>query len=413
MRHLAVRMVAAGHDVTVATSSLESRESNVYCGVTIRPFAIAGNLVNGMTGEVDAYRRFVLEADFDLLFVYAAQQWTFDALWDVLPELKMRKVVVPCGYSGLLNPAYRSYFTNLPSILTQFDAIVYHAKNYRDYEFGQRFGLEGRAVVIPNGADDQEFSVAPDPDFRHRNAIPEDALVLLTVGSLNGAKGHLELAKAFEQVDLRGQSAVLLLNGNRMPRQPGGNSFNERIRKIGCYIKTNSLIRTAKTAIRVMLSAFGVRFGYFAYLERCIGRINRMHDRKVVLCDLERPDLIQAYLAADLFVFASNIEYSPLVLYEACAAGVPFLSVSAGNAGEIASWTGGGEVIALDPDIDGMIKVNPAVLAAAIGRLVDDKPRRDALGASGRRAWQSRFNWGALSNEYLQLFERLCIEGGK
>jgi glycosyltransferase involved in cell wall biosynthesis len=406
-------MVQAGHDVTVATSSLAGRESNTYCKVTIQSFAVAGNLVNGMTGEVDAYRRFLIESDFDVLFVYAAQQWTFDALWEVLADLPMRKVVVPCGYSGLLNPAYQRYFEKLPAILEQFDAIVYHAKNYRDYEFGQRNGLEDRAVVIPNGADDQEFSVEPDLNFRHRMGIPENALMLLTVGSLNGAKGHLEITQAFEQLDLQGRSAVLLLNGNQMPRQPGGSTVGERISKIVSYIRTNSPIRIAKTAARVLLSVMGFRFGYFAYLERCVGRINGRQDRKVILCDLERRDLVQAYLAADMFVFASNIEYSPLVLYEACAAGLPFLSVSAGNAAEIAAWTGGGETIAVAPDNDGMVKVSPTEFAAAIGRLLADQSRRLALGESGRKAWQTRFNWEVLSREYLQLFERVCVEREK
>ena len=64
--------------------------------------------------------------------------------------------------------------------------------------------------------------------------------------------------------------------------------------------------------------------------------------KRVILTDLERQDLIQAYLAADLFVFASRIEYSPLVLFEAAAAGTPFLTVPVGNADEIVRWTGGG-----------------------------------------------------------------------
>ena len=413
MRHLAVRIVEAGHDVTVATSSLVERELNTYRGVTIQSFAVAGNLVNGMTGQVDAYRRFLIESEFDVLFVYAAQQWTFDALWEILPNLRMPKVVVPCGYSGLMNPAYQGYFAKLPAILKQFDAIVYHAKNYRDYEFGKKNGLEGRAVVIPNGADDHEFSVTPDANFRNRMGIPENTLMLLTVGSLNGAKGHLELAQAFEQLDLVGRTAVLLLNGNRMPRQPWDNSLRERIGKTVRYIRTNSPIRVAKNVARIILSAIGVRLGYFAYLERCVRRVNSTQDRKIILCDLEREDLVQAYLAADLFVFASNIEYSPLVLYEACAAGVPFVSVSAGNACEIAAWTGGGEVINVAPDTDGMVKVSPKVLAAAVGSLLVDHARRQVLGASGRRSWEMRFNWGALSREYLLLFERVYAEGDK
>ena len=411
VRQLAIRMVEAGHDVTVATSFLATRESDSYRGIHIRSFDISGNQVNGMSGDVAIYQKFLLESDFNLLFVYAAQQWTFDALWEILPALQMRKVLVPCGYSGLMNPAYRGYFERLPSILGQFDALVYHAQDYRDYKFGQQHGLERVAVVIPNGADDREFSVMPDPGFRKRQEIPEHAITILTVGTLNGAKGHLEVASAFRKIDLKERSAVLLLNGNRMPNQPSSSTLGYRINRFIRYSRTNNPVRVAKTVARIILSLAGIKFGYFAELEKCLRHINKRSDRRVIQCDLNRDDLIQAYLAADLFVFASNIEYSPLVLYEACAAGLPFLSVSVGNAREISLWTSGGEVIDVDPDKEGMIKVSPERLAENIERLLIDHARLRALGKAGREAWQSRFNWEGLASEYLHLFQRLCTEG--
>lgn len=410
VRQLAIRMVEAGHDVTVATSFLVSRESDNYLGIHIRSFCISGNQVNGMTGDVAAYQKFLLESDFDLLFVYAAQQWTFDALWAVLPALQMPKVLVPCGYSGLMNPAYKEYFERLPSILEQFDALVYHAKDYRDYKFGQQHSLEKLATVIPNGADDREFAVKPDPGFRKLLGIPENAIILLTVGTLNGAKGHLEVASAFGKIDLKGRTAVLLLNGNRMPSPPAAGTIGYRINRFISYSRANSPARIIKTVARVMLSQVGIKFGYFAELERCLRHINQRADRWVIQCDLDRGELIQAFLAADLFVFASNIEYSPLVLYEACAAGLPFLSVSVGNAHEISIWTSGGEVIPVNADKDGIIKISPGTLAENIENLLAKPGHLITLGESGRKAWQTRFNWGALSAEYLGLFQRLCAE---
>lgn len=411
VRQIAIRMVEAGHQVTVATSSFGEGETTNYRGVLIQHFAVSGNLVRGMIGEIDAYRQFIKESNFDLLFVYAAQQWTFDALWEILPDLKMGKVFVPCGYSGLKNPAYQNYFKQIPAILAEFNAIVYHAKDYRDYEFGREFGLENRAILIPNGADDQEFSVVADLGFRTKLGISDDALVFLTVGTLNGAKGHLEVSSAFEKIDLAARPGVLLLNGNRMPQQPGDGTLAHLLLKIVRFVRANNPLTVAKTVVRIFLSAFGFRFGYFAELDKCIQRVNRSENRRVIECDLERKDLIQAFFAADLFVFASNIEYSPLVLYEACAAGLPFLSVSAGNAREIAAWTGGGEVVIVAPDLDGMVRVPAAVLAENMQRLIEDQFRLTALGEAGCKAWQSRFNWGILANEYEQLFQRVCSEG--
>lgn len=414
MRQLATRMAKAGHEVTVATSQLAERTSNEYGGVTIKPFSVSGNAVSGMAGEVDEYRKFLAESEFDVLFVYAAQQWTFDALWDVLPDLTMRKAVVPCGYSGLLNRDYQAYFERLPSILAQFDAIVYHARNYRDYEFGYEHGLENLAVLIPNGADDDEFLLAQATDFRQRMAIPQDALVLLTVGSLNGSKGHLELAQALEKLDFDEQPVVLLLNGNQAVSERRGGSFTERLGTGIDFLRVYGVVRAVKEIVKAVLSALGLRrMGYLKELSCCVSRINRMQDRQALVCDLNRHELIQAYFAADLFVLASNVEYSPLVLYEACAAGTPFLSVSVGNAAEIAEWTGGGEVLMVESDEDGLRRVSPEALAADIRRLLLDKTSRARLGASGRSAWLARFNWSRLANEYMQLFERICLEGKK
>src|SRR5712691_5037237 len=83
MRQIAERMVLARHDVTVATSHLPERSFATLNGVRIREFKVAGNLAFGMSGEVEAYRDFVLHGGFDAILIKAAQQWTFDALWPV------------------------------------------------------------------------------------------------------------------------------------------------------------------------------------------------------------------------------------------------------------------------------------------------------------------------------------------
>jgi hypothetical protein len=40
----------------------------------------------------------------------AGQQWSFDALWPVLDEIKARKVFIPCGFSALYEPHFRGIF---------------------------------------------------------------------------------------------------------------------------------------------------------------------------------------------------------------------------------------------------------------------------------------------------------------
>jgi glycosyltransferase involved in cell wall biosynthesis len=123
--------------------------------------------------------------------------------------------------------------------------------------------------------------------------------------------------------------------------------------------------------------------------------------RKLALhTNFPRAELVQAYMAADLFIFASNIEYSPLVLYEAAAAGTPFLTVPVGNSAEIARWTGAGVVCPAPKDERGYTRADPEVLAAAIAELAQDAARLRTLGETGRRRWLANFTWQVIAARY-------------
>ncbi len=61
--------------------------------------------------------------------------------------------------------------------------------------------------------------------------------------------------------------------------------------------------------------------------------LSRQLQKTVLRLDLPREKVVDAFFEADLFVFASKVEYSPLVLFESAAAGTPFLTVPVGNAG--------------------------------------------------------------------------------
>lgn len=411
VRQLSSRLVKLGNDVTVATSFLPDRKFEIYDGVKIKSFSVSGNLVTGFSGDLEEYKNFVLNSDFDILFIYASQQWTFDGLWEILPLLSMHKVLVPCGYSAMFSPSYEEYFVQLPQILKLFDVLIYHAKAYRDYEFGQKHGLEHLAVLIPNGADAREFSVEANPDFKKNYFIDDDTFVILTVGSLNGAKGHLEVARAFEKIKLNKDKAILLLNGNEMPSTLNISLTRNNIQRLVNYVKKNKVDLILKRLILTLLCRLGLKHDYYANLNLYSKKINKTSNKKVLHCDLQREDLVQAFINADLFVFASNIEYSPLVLYEACAAGLPFLSVSVGNAKEIADWTSGGKVIDVAPDNDGMVRVAPELLAEEIDKLIADKDKLREMGLVGRNSVENRFNWTSLTKEYLRVFQELEIKG--
>ena len=421
IRQLGEHFVLHGHEVTVATAYLPERQSRSIGGVQIEEFRVSGNLVRGLSGEVERYQAYVLNADYDVFMVKAAQQWTFDALTPVLDQITKPKVFVPCGFSGLYLPEYRKYGSERPGWLKKWDKLIFYATDYRDINLARQHEIES-LKIIPNGADEQEFNVARDPGFRARMKIPQSAFLVLTVGSLTGLKGHHELAKAFALSDFGDRPAYLILNGN-IPRPAVDDVGRSRLvsaasavmTTIATMYRTGGVARVAKWVIRTLFAAAGVipllvRLGYVhtESLRELVRRINSTTARRAMLVDLPRAELVQAYLNSNLFCFASKIEYSPLVLYEAAAAGLPFLSVPVGNSREIAEWTGCGVICPAPVDKEGFTQADASELARHMSKLAAEPETLARLGANGRRTWEQRFTWDKISRMYEQVFEE-CI----
>ncbi len=406
VRRLAERMSNRGHSVSVVTTNVAERELNVHNGVSIHGFDVSGNKVQGMYGDVREYQHFLISQQFDLIFFYAAQQWTFDAAWAVLPSIHAKVVFVPCGYSGFYEKAYKKYFEDLPKILKKLDAIIYHADSYRDIDYAKTLGLKN-SFVIPNGADLDEFGVLVNQQFRSEMGIGDDELIILTVGTLTGNKGHLEVLQAYSQLELNGKKSVLILNGNRPEHHA---SMLSVVGRILAYMRNNGPYYTLRRGVKKFLTSLGFEVGVKTRtIESWMDEVNlnATNNKRVLQINLPRPRLVQAFIQSDLFVFASKIEYSPLVLFEACAAGLPFLSVDVGNVREIIDWTQGGELCEASIDARGYSTVAPSVLARRMEAMLIDPEKLRRLGASGKVAVANRFNWDTLANEYESLFLRL------
>jgi len=404
IQQLAERFIVMGHNVTVATTRLPTRSGSALNGVHIREFSIFGNRVAGMKGEIRAYQEFVQNGKFDVVMIKAAQQWSFDALWPVLEQVSSIKVFIPCGFSGLYEPAYAGYFQQLPNILRKFDHLIFYASDYRDINFAKEHGINNYSIV-PNGASEIEFGEQPVPHFRSTIGIGDGDFIFLTVGSFTGLKGHLDVAKAFDLADFNGHPATLILNGNK-PVHYDENILQTLQRALG-VARLYGLKYTVKHVLKISLRSIGIRVGKDDELEVTINRINKQPNKRVVVANLARPALIQAFMASDLFVFASHVEYSPLVLFESAAAGTPFLTVPVGNAEEIAQWTGAGVVCPAVRDARGHTRVDPSELAQLMSQLARDGALRRSLGAAGRRNWQEKFTWEKISRQYEEIFLRL------
>ena len=338
VRQVSERLAARGHDVTVATARHPNRRERRIGGVTVEAFDIAGNAALGIRGEAERYQRFILDGGFDIVLNYAAQTWATDLVFPILSRLRARKILVPCGYSGLGDPRYERYFAALPDHLRRYDRIIYLSPGYRDAAFGERHGI-GRSVVIPNGADEREFEGAP-VGFRRWAGIDTRHLVV-TVANHHSSKGHAFVIDALRRL---GRDDVTLAIIGRMPRNP--------LR--GCSVAC---------------------------------RLAAMRDRRVRLFSaLPREWVVSALKEADLFLFGSAVECAPLVVYESFAARLPVISTPVGNV----------------PDHRGLVELveTPAAMAAAAGALLDDAARRAEIAERGRQVWEAQHTWASIARRY-------------
>lgn len=362
VKQLSEQLVKHGHNVTVATKKLAERTLHTINGVQIEEFDIAGNAVRGFRGETARYQQFLLDSHFDVMMNYAAQQWATDLVFPILDRLAFGKIMAPCGFSGLLNPRYASYFAQLPEALRRYDHLVFHSSSYRDVVFARQHGLN-HYTVIPNGASEVEFG-RTDPSFRRRYGIPEDMPLLLTVGRHTGPKGHRLVIDAFRRARI-GPSVLIVI----------GNTLDGK----GC------------------VSACERRASWVRLVS--LGR------KRVLLLNPPRQEVVAAYHAADLFILGSNIECSPLVLFEAMASKTTFVTIACGNAEEIAKWGRGGVVVPTKQRPDGMVYADTHTMAHTIEKLVMNADERRRLAEAGFQSWRDRFTWERIAGEYESMYQ--------
>lgn len=400
LKEISERLSHIGHSVSIATSRMTERRHLEYNNVKIKEFDISGSYVHGLKGNIEEYQNFVLNSNFDVIMIKAAQGWTIDALIPVLDKIKKRKIFIPCGFSALYDKYYDEYYKLMPDVLKQFDHLIFYASNYRDINFAKEQKLTNFSI-IPNGASETEFTVKKEINFRERLGISENEKIILTVGSFTGGKGHYELAQAFQIANLS-HPTTLILNGNQPSIIP-----NLKLKKrLKDYSKMGprSLLRRIMKDLQ-SYSGLRKKTDNRNWIDIAKEINGQDPNKKILITNLSRKDVIQAFLNSDLFVFASNVEYSPLVLFESAAAGLPFITVPVGNSEEIIEWTQGGVLCPATINKRGRTVVDPSVLAKEIEKLMEDPNKREKLGKNGKKNWQERFTWEKITLEYEKILK--------
>jgi glycosyltransferase involved in cell wall biosynthesis len=232
----------------------------------------------------------------------------------------------------------------MPQWMRHYDALIYHARTGADVTLGRRHGPPDQ-VVIPNGADSSEFWGAL-PRFRARYDI-RSRHMLLHVGNHYRVKNHRDLFRAVHL--LRDLDVTLVMIGE----EGGGDG--------GCW---SSCAAMAAQESRVR-----------------------------VLRGLARADVAAAYRESEVFLLTSSFEAAPVVLVEAMAAGIPFVSYAVGNAADLT----GGIVVGT---VEEMVQ--------AVRRLLQDGDGRHALGRAGREMQQGALEWDHIVDAYQALYVRLA-----
>ena len=344
---LAAACARRGHHVTVATSDEpESPADEMHDGYRIRRFALQRR--GRFRFPPREYREFVSQPDWDVVHLHGQRVWSTDYLYRRFRHIPAPIVFTAYGFYQwhmerlpILNDVY--YRVVLPRALRHAAAAT--VTTTREGDELAAWGVDETKIRhIPVGIDPAEFEDLPR-GFRKRHGIAPDAPLMLYVG---------------------------------------GFYPNKRV---------DHLVRAAATA-KATLALVG-KDGYGRHGRAECEALARELDADVrFFGPLPREDVLSAYAESDVFVMASSFEGYGIVLLEALAAGLPFVSTPAGAAPDLAERGGG--VIA-----------EPAALGRAVRQLIADPARRRRLADQGRATAQAHA-WGRIAERYIALYEEVA-----
>lgn len=370
VQELSERLAHKGHQLTIATSYHPQRKNLIINQVQIKQFKISGKAVTGYLAEkseINHYQNYLLRSNFDIITNFAAQQWATDITLPLLSKIKVKKVFVPTGFSELYNPQYKTYFRQMKTWMKQYDMNVFLSNDYRDINFARENGVKKR-ILIPNGASEKEFFSSQRINIRKQFKIPSVNFLIILVGAHTGAKGHREVIEIFKKANIT--DATLLIVAN------------------------SSLTRCAR-------QCFLSKHIFNSSLKRHVDK------KQLIIRSLTRQETINAYKTADLFLFPSNIECSPLVLFEAMASNTPFLVTDVGNAKEIISWSKSGLLLPTTINFQGFSYAQVDQSAKILENIYNNKHQRKIMAELGYKAWQKQFTWEKITKRYEKLYQSL------
>ena len=359
-RQISEGLVRLGHKVTVATGKMPERKEKTINGVRITQFAVSGKAVFGIRGEVEKYRNFLIKSSFDVVTNFAAQQWATDIALPILDRIQAKKVFVPTGFSGFYSPFYKNYFKKMKKWMKQYDMNIFLSDSYRDIDFARKNNIR-KIKIIPNGASKEEFLGKTTINIRKDLNIPGNHFLILSVASHTGMKGHSEAIRIFNKASIK--KATLLIVGKHAKIYSG------------CYLQCQLL-----------------KF---------------LNGKNILLKDLTREQTVAAFKAADIFLFTSRVECSPLVLFESMAAKTPFLTTDVGNSKEIIKWSKSGILLPTIINKKGLSRALVSESATILEQIFDNSGKRKIMAERGFKVWLEQFTWEKIARQYEHVYQKI------
>jgi L-malate glycosyltransferase len=349
IQYLSEKLVNLGHQVTVATQTEPHRNFAQLNGVQIVEFDIHGSELRGIRsapGEIERYQKLLLNTDADLLMVFSGIGWPFDLMMPVLDQIPCATTYNPVGlqHSLKLTP----YYERMGAALSHFDRILLHSSEGPDARFARRYGIDNFSVVH-NGATLEEFGT-PSSGFRQAYGIKTERMILDVAGYARLHKRQEYVLEAFFKARPKNTTMVFI-----------GIAPSPQMRRYLLLLRLLGLLVQAKTGL-----------GTVRFLEG----VSRKHT-------------VAAYFEADLFVHGAAWECAPVVVYEAMAAGTPWVCTDVGNVSEL-----DGGVVCTFPD----------QMAEAIQALMANEDIQKKLGAQGRVAFENKYSVELWARKYQDIY---------
>lgn len=350
VHHLGVQWVRQGHAVTVI-NFVSGRKTHPDANYQVRRYG----LLRGATRF--GYHRFP--------FQWHAVRALKKILRDESPDFISAHFGYPVGlWMACIRPVPRYIITCHGQDLTRLeqgyrhehaiDTCLRDALNCSDgavaisayaRKLMEDMGVRPEVICdIPNGVDVERFQKKAPRSMRKLLSLPEDALIILSVGRNNPAKDYATGMRAFAAVSAAFPSAYYVIVG----------------------------AETSK------LMPLGAKLGI---------------DGKMVCSEgLFGEDLVAAYQQADVLFSPSIRELCPLVVLEGMAAGLPAVVTNVSGSQDLIRTGCNGIVV--EPQ-------QPVMMAEALRQMLEDRGLRSVYGAANKDIAHG-YDWSMISRKYLE-----------